>query len=485
MIGILSCLLNNQRINCFSDIYSKEQLKKWADKNILLCPACGKPYEYCHGRIVQPYFRHKDKNQCESKYSEPETEEHLQGKRDLYEWIKKQSGVTDVILEGWIPETKQRPDIMFKYNEKQCVLEFQCSPISSEYYERHELYQAAGIEDIWILGTDKYLEKEENEKSKKFRTKEIEYNTNFYYDSEFKIFVIKDNISITKDIMNYKYFKDTFYYSYSNSYGAINYRKINDEIIKICNNKIFVNLDNLTFENNNIVFSDDIIKSINKYYDLKNKEKIRYDNNVIKTKNYFEKVFKIFYDKYFYKIKFTPCSNGLTFLFFDENIYVSVDKYPNLLLYRLCSTDFKFSFNIDDFKVDQMVDYLYNRSFKFCEARKHYDILNKFKKYRNRKIYLLFAEDKDKKVPENIRFKFIKEYYDDKEDNAEILLDCFKFLNKIKSKDFVLMIPYKKIKYGWFQNYKVRNYKENVINDFHNYGLTNIYFYEDLIKEYE
>lgn len=132
-----------------------------------------------------------------------------------------------------------------------------------------------------------------------------------------------------------------------------------------------------------------------------------------------------------------------------------------------------------------MVDYLYNRSFKFCEARKHYDILNKFKKYRNRKIYLLFAEDKDKKVPENIRFKFIKEYYDDKEDNTEILLDCFKFLNKIKSKDFVLMIPYKKIKYGWFQNYKVRNYKENVINDFHNYGLTNIYFYEDLIKEYE
>lgn len=97
-----------------------------------------------------------DKTKCESLYSEPETEEHINGKRDLYEWIKIQNGVTDAVLEGWIPETRQRPDIMFKYNDKQCVIEFQCSPIATEYYERHDLYRSSGICDIWICGIDKY-----------------------------------------------------------------------------------------------------------------------------------------------------------------------------------------------------------------------------------------------------------------------------------------------------------------------------------------
>ena len=58
-------------------------LKKWSKKKILLCPACGKPYEYCHGEVKTPYFRHMDKTECEDKYSESETEEHLNGNRDL------------------------------------------------------------------------------------------------------------------------------------------------------------------------------------------------------------------------------------------------------------------------------------------------------------------------------------------------------------------------------------------------------------------
>ena len=111
----------------------------WSKKGILICPACGKPYEFCHGKTVDAYFRHKDKSECD-KYSEPETEEHLRGKIDLYEWIKKQDGVTDAVLEGWLPETKQRPDIMFKFHGDQCVIEYQCSPIATEYIERHELY---------------------------------------------------------------------------------------------------------------------------------------------------------------------------------------------------------------------------------------------------------------------------------------------------------------------------------------------------------
>lgn len=180
-MNILSCLLNGQRINCFDGIYNKDQLKKWSKKKILLCPVCGKPYEYCHGRVIPPYFRHMDKSECEDKYSEPETLEHIQGKRELYEWIKKQPGITDVILEGWLPETHQRPDIMFKYNGKQCVIEYQCSPISTEYYERHELYQAAGINDYWICGTQKYFQSYHIGNGNK-RINELEEKCKIYYD---------------------------------------------------------------------------------------------------------------------------------------------------------------------------------------------------------------------------------------------------------------------------------------------------------------
>lgn len=178
---MLSCLLNGKRIDCYGGLHTKEQLKAWAAKGILLCPACGKPYEYCHEEVKMPYFRHKDKNICEDKYSEPETEEHKKGKKDLYEWIKIQPGVTNAELEGWLPATKQRPDIMFKYKGQQCVLEYQCSPISSEYIERHELYQAAGVKDIWVCGAQKFFQEFHHGSGIK-QIATIENSQTFYYD---------------------------------------------------------------------------------------------------------------------------------------------------------------------------------------------------------------------------------------------------------------------------------------------------------------
>lgn len=124
-----------------------------------------------------------DKNECEDKYSESETEEHLTGKRDLYEWIKTQDGVTNAVLEGWIPDTKQRPDIMFEYNGNSYVIEYQCSPIASEYIERHELYKAAGIIDIWILGVEKYLRPN-------MRTKYIQNYAYAFYSCKLKKFAL-------------------------------------------------------------------------------------------------------------------------------------------------------------------------------------------------------------------------------------------------------------------------------------------------------
>lgn len=227
---MLSCLLNGKTILCFD--HEKEKLKKWASKDILLCPACGKPYEYCHGKIRTPYFRHKDKAQCLDLYSEPETEEHLNGKRDLYEWLLHQADVTDVTLEGWLETTKQRPDIMFKKDGKQYVIEYQCSPISTEYYERHSLYETAGIIDIWICGCEKYFQcfhkgsgiKGINELEKiyglyYYSPMKLLFNTNESLDYDIIKSLEKNKVSnkriinelneFNPDIMNYFYIKDS------------------------------------------------------------------------------------------------------------------------------------------------------------------------------------------------------------------------------------------------------------------------------------
>lgn len=201
---ILTCKLGNEIINCYDGTHNKEQLKKWASKKILVCPVCGKPYEYCHGKVKTPYFRHMDKNECEDIYSESETEEHLNGKRDLFEWIRKQDGVINVVLEGWIPETKQRPDIMFEYDGKKYIIEYQCSPIATEYVERHELYKASGINDIWILGTEKYLKK--NMRKKYIQT----YACGFYSYVDKKMILTSYGFDVVKTSLCYKQYCSNF-----------------------------------------------------------------------------------------------------------------------------------------------------------------------------------------------------------------------------------------------------------------------------------
>ena len=126
-----------------------------------------------------------DKEECEDKYSETETEEHRSGKLALFKWIEQQRGVINAILEAWISETKQRPDIMFVYNGQRFVIEYQCSPISSEYLERHELYQACGIKDIWICGVSKYMKDN-------MRIKELEKYAIGYYSAENNLFYFQN-----------------------------------------------------------------------------------------------------------------------------------------------------------------------------------------------------------------------------------------------------------------------------------------------------
>lgn len=165
------------------------------------CPACGGQYTYNHGKVRIRYFKHINM-EC-NEFSEPETEEHITGKQALYKWLLNQNGVSDVVLEGWIKSTKQRPDIMFKYFGQPCVMEYQCSPISSEYIDRHNLYNNAGIIDIWICGTKKYIQFYHTGKGRK-RVSKLESEAKLYYNSETKQMYIIDTTINRKTFDRYE-----------------------------------------------------------------------------------------------------------------------------------------------------------------------------------------------------------------------------------------------------------------------------------------
>ncbi|GED72531.1 hypothetical protein BRE01_62330 [Brevibacillus reuszeri] len=204
---MLTCKVGETIINCHDNSYDKYTLKKWSDKNKLKCPDCNKTYEYCHGDIVLPYFRHKEKSkECDEIYSEPESEEHIKGKMIIHNWLlnmQNQGIIKNLHLEYYLPSTKQRPDIYFELENNKYVIEFQCTPIATEYFERRELYRLAGVNDLWILGMKKYnLVTNGSSISHSSYYKTIEKHSNIYLDVDKLCFYVSS--SMIKSKLPYK-----------------------------------------------------------------------------------------------------------------------------------------------------------------------------------------------------------------------------------------------------------------------------------------
>lgn len=152
---MLSCIIGSKSINSFD--YDEAKLREWSNKEILKCPECNERVIYCNGDYKIPYFKHEVGSECSgNSYYEPMTEEHINGIKILYNRLKEIEGVESLEVEKYIKNTKQRPDIYFEYEGKRYCIEYQCSPISTQYNKRRELYELEGIKDIWILGTEKY-----------------------------------------------------------------------------------------------------------------------------------------------------------------------------------------------------------------------------------------------------------------------------------------------------------------------------------------
>lgn len=148
----------------------EEELRLLSKSKMLFCPECQTTVRFASGEQVTAHFKHVHSPDC-TYDSEPETEEHLQGKKLIRNWLVERYSDVHVEFEYKIKETNQRADVMaFFPGGKMIAFEMQCSKIPGAVWkERNALYKKAGIQDFWILGQSvhKYRKTNEEEEATK------------------------------------------------------------------------------------------------------------------------------------------------------------------------------------------------------------------------------------------------------------------------------------------------------------------------------
>lgn len=114
------------------------------------CPACGENVQMRLGHKRSWHFAHHRRTSCPYK-DEPESSYHLQGKKQLYNWLIHQHA--DVKLEPYLSHLQQRPDLLLHTRPANTALEFQCATIDPALLNhRTQTFKNAGIVPIWLLG---------------------------------------------------------------------------------------------------------------------------------------------------------------------------------------------------------------------------------------------------------------------------------------------------------------------------------------------
>lgn len=128
-------------------------LAKEASKNDrYFCPDCKDKLILKQGNKLTAHFSHYKK--CDNPtFSEGETTEHVSGKLWLFEQCLRHN--LNTVLEAYLPNIQQRPDILVTYKGQLFAIEFQCSRISLNCIQhRTKGYLDQGIKVIWIVGKE-------------------------------------------------------------------------------------------------------------------------------------------------------------------------------------------------------------------------------------------------------------------------------------------------------------------------------------------
>lgn len=149
---MLTAITNKAERICLGDGWEKEKLISLKENEILYCPNCHEKVILKLGEKRIFHFSHQKGSFCSLEH-EGETDFHLKGKLQLYQWLKLQN--LNPILEFYDPSLKQRADIMFNFGTNKYALEYQCSTISdSVFSKRTSGYRSKGYIPLWILGAN-------------------------------------------------------------------------------------------------------------------------------------------------------------------------------------------------------------------------------------------------------------------------------------------------------------------------------------------
>lgn len=117
---------------------------------VYVCPGCEGEVQVKQGTINTPHFSHVTLRDCQS-LAEGESSDHLLGKLQLADFFESIGGTVE--LEVWLPEIKQRPDLVVTFDNVKIAVEFQCAPITAQRVsERTRGFESLGMDVVWVLG---------------------------------------------------------------------------------------------------------------------------------------------------------------------------------------------------------------------------------------------------------------------------------------------------------------------------------------------
>ncbi|WP_106497977.1 competence protein CoiA [Lentibacillus sp. Marseille-P4043] len=136
---------------------SKKEIAYHKAHKQFFCPTCDERVIVKAGTKMIPHFAHRQKVNCTS-LEGGESGYHEKGKFLLYQWFKYQQ--LDVKLEAFLPDIRQRPDLLVTINRKQIAIEFQCARIGADVIQKRTAgYKQAGVTPIWIIGANQFKRK--------------------------------------------------------------------------------------------------------------------------------------------------------------------------------------------------------------------------------------------------------------------------------------------------------------------------------------
>jgi competence protein CoiA len=154
---LLTALFQAGERICLGDGWTKEKLMLLREKETFCCPQCSENVILKLGEKRIFHFSHLKGNTCKFEH-ENESEYHLRGKLQLYQWLKCQG--LNPVLEFFDFKINQRADIIFNVGNQRYALEYQCSNISELVFrKRTNGYLSAGYIPLWVLGGNQWNRK--------------------------------------------------------------------------------------------------------------------------------------------------------------------------------------------------------------------------------------------------------------------------------------------------------------------------------------